>query len=54
MPQCGPEELTDMLQNNHRDFNNSSIFTLGAQWIQTSHRDFSNFNIYTFDAQLCP
>ena len=54
MPHCGPEELIDMLQNNHRDFNNSSTFTLGAQWIQTNHRDFPNFNTYTFDAQLCP
>ena len=41
IPPCGPEEFTDMLQNNHRDVSNSRACTLGAQWIQTNHGDFS-------------
>ena len=31
-----------MLQNNHRNFSNSSTLILGSQWIQTNHRGFSN------------
>ena len=32
MSQCGLGELTDMPQNNHRDFSNYRACTLGAQW----------------------
>ena len=31
MPKCSLGELTDMLQNNHRDFSNSSTCALGTQ-----------------------
>ena len=31
MPQYGPGELTDILQNNHRGFSNSSMCILGPQ-----------------------
>ena len=54
MPQSSPGELTDMLQNNHRDFSNSGTWALGAQWMQTRHRDFSNSSTYALDVRLCP
>ena len=53
MLQCSPGELTDVLQNNHRDFSNSGTWALGAQWMQTNHRDF-NPSTYALDVQLCP
>ena len=34
MPQRGPEELTDMLQNMHRDGSNSDVCAPDAQWMQ--------------------
>ena len=53
MPYRGPGKLTDMLQNNYRDFSNSGAWALGTQWIQTKHRGFSNSGTCAHDAQLC-
>ena len=38
MPQCSQGEFTDMVQNNHGDLSNSSVCSLGTQWIQTNNR----------------
>ena len=38
MPQWSQGEFTDMVQNNHRDLSNSSVCSLGAQWIKINNR----------------